>query len=193
MDTIVKQVSKLGKRVVSPDYLNNTEHIIENYVKSNKRKLFVYITRTDEIKNIKTRGDALTKTQISGFTIGGAYTKTEFQKEIYSTIGKILQNTDLKQTEFPISQVKVVAVNPNEQNKGIGSELTAVILGELIKVTPVVAMIWEKENNANKNLAEAYGKRQTRLKNYFPDDWGCRECGIENDCNCEVSVYVWRP
>jgi ribosomal protein S18 acetylase RimI-like enzyme len=193
MDTIVNQVSNLGKQVVSPDYLNKTEHIIEKYVESDKRKLFVYITETGEIRNIDTKKDALENTKISGFTIGGAYNETEFENEIYATLNEVIQNTDLKKSEFPISQVKIVAVNPENQENGIGSELTAAILGEIVKVTPVVAMIWEKENNANKNLAEAYGERQTLLQNYFPNEWSCRECGIENNCNCNVSVYVWRP
>jgi hypothetical protein len=193
MTTISQQVCELGQELVSPNYLSDTDYLIKNYVNSEERNLFVYMSQTGEVRDIQNEEMAQSEEGISGFSIGGAYEQKELQEEIFVSTQELIQRTGLEASDFPISEVKVVGVKESEQGKGVGSQLTATMLGELVNVTPIIAVIWNRKNNANEKIAKSYGEREEKFENYFPDDWRCRECGINSECDCSVSVYLWRP
>jgi hypothetical protein len=88
--------------------------------------------------------------------------------------------------------VKLLAVRPDQQGRGLGTRISTDVAARVIAEPPAATMAWLRDNPANRKIAASYSDFvMARFDDYFPDDWACPECGFGNDCDCVVEMYGW--
>lgn len=192
MRFVADQVLGIGRRETSPGYLSRAELL--RYADASDRHLHVY---DDEHRDgVVELADATemvsTDASIRGFALTGVYDRDAYTDVVSVTIEEILSRTPLTEADFPLSLFKVIAVDSAHTGKGIGSALTTTALAPLFAQPPVTAMIWEREDGANVTIAERYANnRLATFEGYFGPDWECPDCGFDNECECDVTMYGW--
>lgn len=192
--SVATQLVALSVETTSPEYIVEPSVFFE-YAESPSRNLFVYYEHGVDSGVVEvTDSDDLERTDwdVRGFAMGGRFTREEYQAVVSVPVEEILERTPLREDDFPLSVVKVVAVDPDCQGRGLGTQLGARIAAELFRHPPVVTMLWLRPNPANVKMVEHYSEfALATFENYFPDDWECPDCGFENDCTCGVAMYGW--
>lgn len=192
MGAVAAQVLRISRRETSPSYLSRSE--LREYVSNPDRHLYVHdMTRSDPVAEL-TDLDALLSmdAEVRGFAMTGVYGREAYADIVSVSIGEILTRTPLFVGDFPLAQFKVIAVDSEHGGEGIGSALTANALAPLFEDPPVTAMLWERDNPANKKLAERYANNKlATFEDYFPPAWECPDCGYETTCDCDLSMYGW--
>jgi GNAT superfamily N-acetyltransferase len=129
---------------------------------------------------------------VHGFAITGAFDPEGFDGQLSVPADRVLRETPLEEADFPLSFFKVIAVDPDERSRGIGTQLGARAVAPLFESPPVVVVAWIRENPANLRLVEQHGMtRIASFESYFPPDWECPECGFDADCTCDAEMYAW--
>lgn len=192
--TVATQLVALSVETTSPAYITEPDTFSE-YVERSDRYLFVYRERGVEAGVVEvTDPTDLERTDwaVRAFALAGQYDREAYADVVTVPVDHVLETTPLREADFPLSVVKVLAVDPVYQSRGIGSELSAIVAAELFKHPPVVTMLWLRDNPANVKIAEHYSEFViARFDDYFPDDWQCPDCGFENRCSCSVAMYGW--
>lgn len=192
MRSVIDQLLRISREETSPGYLSG-EELVE-YVEHPDRHLYVYDDADPEQVREITNPDELAATdaRVRGFVLTGIYDREAYADVVSVDVDEILERTPLRRADFPLSQFKVIAVDSDHTGEGIGSALTATGLAPLFENPPVTSMLWERDDSANIKLAERYANnRLTTFEDYFPPDWDCPDCGFENECHCDVTMYGW--
>lgn len=192
--TVATQLVELSIETTSPGYIVEPS-VFREYVDHPDRNLHVYYEHgpeggTREVTDV----DDLDRTDwnVIAFALSGRYDRSAYADVVNVPIETILSATPLRDDDFPLSVVKVIAVDPVYQGRGVGTEISAIVAAKLFKHPPVVTMIWLRDNVANVRIAERYSDfRLATFREYFPSTWSCPECGFENDCSCDVAMYGW--
>lgn len=194
-DTVHSQLAELSSSTVSPAYITDRGEF-EEYVRRDDRTLLVFVN-TDgveqELREV-TDPDDLDRTdwEVLAFSLLGRYDREGFDAIISVPVERVLAETPLRDDDFPISFLKVIAVRPDHQGRGIGSRVSTEVATRVIAQPPAATMVWLRDNPANRKLAAAYSEFvMARFDDYFADDWSCPECGFDADCHCTVEMYGW--
>ncbi|WP_255197404.1 GNAT family N-acetyltransferase [Halorarius litoreus] len=192
--TVAAQLVALSGETTSPAYITDAG-VFTEYVAADDRYLFVYREHGIEAGVVEvTALEDLDRSDwaVRAFALAGQYDRDAYAEVVNVPVDLLVTATPLRETDFPLSVVKVLAVDPDYQSRGIGSELSAIVAAELFKHPPVVTMLWLRDNPANVKIAESYSEFiLARFDDYFPDDWQCPDCGLENPCTCSVAMYGW--
>ena len=193
-DTVATQLVALSGETTSPAYIDGDD-VFTEYVCADDRYLFVYREHGIEAGVVEvTDPAALDRTDwaVRAFALAGQYDREAYAEVVNVPVDLLVTATPLRETDFPLSVVKVLAVAPDYQSRGIGSELSAIVAAELFKHPPVVTMLWLRDNPANVKIAESYSEFiLARFDDYFPADWECPDCGFDERCTCSVAMYGW--
>ncbi len=192
MRSVADQVLEISRRETSPGYLSRAELV--RYADAPDRHLYVYdaehrdgVVELADVAELES-----TDAAVRGFALTGVYDRDAYADVVSVSIEEVLSRTPLTGADFPLSQFKVIAVDSAHTGKGIGSALTATALAPLFAQPPVTAMIWEREDGANVAIAERYANnRLATFESYFGPDWECPDCGFDNECECDVTMYGW--
>ncbi|MFB6130960.1 MAG: GNAT family N-acetyltransferase [Salinigranum sp.] len=191
-ERIATQLISLSARTISPGYLD--EDALAEYAERKDRHVYAYLAGIPE-SGVEELGPAdldRDDCEVRGLALGGRYTSEEYGEVVSVSVDRILGTTCLREDDFPVSQFKGLAVDPDFQGHGIGTALSATAMAELLKNPPVVSMIWQRDNPSNRKIAEYYSdNRMATFEDYFPPEWQCPECGFDNDCDCGVVMYGW--
>ncbi|MFC6939438.1 GNAT family N-acetyltransferase [Salinirubellus sp. GCM10025818] len=195
MTRVDTQLVELSAETTSPVYITGPDYFVP-YVRDPAKHLFVHREAADGVPGVVelTEVGELGRTDwtVDGFTLTGEFEYEEFEGEVSVPVERVLAETPLTREDFPLSFFKVVAVDPDQRSRGIGTQLTAKAIAPLFESPPVVAFIWLRDNPANQRLAEYYASGQVAtFEDYFDEDWDCPDCGYENNCTCDVMVYGW--
>jgi ribosomal protein S18 acetylase RimI-like enzyme len=129
---------------------------------------------------------------VNGFAITGEFERTGLDDQLSVPVDRLVAETPLAREDFPLSFFKVVAVDPEERSRGIGTQLTSTAIAPLFESPPMMAVVWLRDNPANQRLAQSYARSEVAtFEDYFDDGWECPECGFDAECACDVAVYVW--
>lgn len=192
MRSVLDQLLRVSREETSPGYLTRDDFV--EYAAHPDRHLYVYDdTEPDQVREL-TEVDALSAVDatVIGFVLTGIYEREAYADIVSVAVEEILDRTPLTEDDFPLSQFKVIAVDGDHRGEGVGSALTATGLAPLFENPPVTSMLWEREDGANIKLAERYANnRLTTFEDYFPPEWDCPDCGFENECHCDVTMYGW--
>jgi ribosomal protein S18 acetylase RimI-like enzyme len=188
------QLLELSAETTSPGYITD-KAVFTEYATHEHRSLFVYYEHGAEggVAEI-TDAETLARSDwtIRGFALTGQFTIEEYRDQLHVPLERLFEETTLTPEDFPLSVVKVLAVAPDQQARGIGTQLGAAAAAETFKAPPVVTMIWLRENPANVKMARHYSEFVlATFEDYFPDGWVCPDCGPTNDCTCSVALYGW--
>lgn len=194
-EPIHAQLAALSRETVSPAYITDREEF-EEFVRRDDRTLLIYC-HTDSIEqeliDVTDPADLdRTDWEVIAFSLFGRYDIDAFDEAVAVPVERVLAETPLCEADFPVSFVKVLAVRPEDQGRGIGSRVSTEVATRIIAEPPAVTMAWLRENPANQKIAAAYSEFvMARFEDYFPDDWACPECGYDADCDCVVEMYGW--
>lgn len=189
------QLAELSSSTVSPAYITDRGEF-EEYVRRDDRTLLVYVD-TDgverELVEVTDPADLdRTDWEVLAFSLLGRYDRAAFDDIVAVPVERVLAATPLCDDDFPISFVKVIAVRPDRQGRGIGSRVSTEVATRVIADPPAATMVWLRDNPANRKLAAAYSEFvMARFEDYFPPEWECPECGYDADCDCAVEMYGW--
>lgn len=192
--TVVTQLVTLSLETTSPTYITDPD-VFREYVESPDRHLYVYCEQGPE-EGVRVLDDPAdldrTDLAVRGFALAGRYDREAYAATVQVPVDRILAETPLTADDFPLSVVKVMAVDPAFQGRGIGTQLGSRVAVDMLRHPPVVAMLWLRDNPANVKMAEHYSDFVlATFADYFPADWRCPDCGFENDCTCSVAMYGW--
>lgn len=189
-ETIGAQIRGISETTLSPAYAQGVGELVEEYVAPADKHLYVYVP-DEGIREI-TRQEQLHRDHtVAGFAVTGRFTRAEFDDAMSVTAEGLLAEASLD-VDFPLSVFKLVAVHPDYQGQGIGTSLVTHGTAYLADQPPVVAMIWERESDANIAIAEDYGaERLAEFENTSPSKWKCPECGFGTRCTCKSAFYAW--
>ncbi|MFC7176147.1 hypothetical protein [Halosegnis marinus] len=194
-DSVHSQLAELSSSTVSPAYITDRAEF-EEYVRRDDRTLLVYVDVDgveQELVEVTDPADLdRTDREVLAFSLLGRYDRDDFDAIISVPVRRVLAETPLRDDDFPVSFVKVIAVRPDQQGRGIGSRVSTEVASRVIAEPPAATMVWLRDNPANRKLAAAYSEFvMARFEDYFPPDWACPECGHDADCDCTVEMYGW--
>lgn len=195
MSRVDNQLVELSAETTSPVYITEPDYFVP-YVRDPTKHVFVHRDTADGVPGVAelTEVGELGRTDwtVNGFAITGEFDRREFASEVSVSVDRLLDETPLTDDDLPISFFKVVAVDPEMRSRGIGTQLTAKAISPLFESPPMMAVVWLRDNPANRRLAEYYARSEVAVfEDYFADDWECPECGFDAECTCNVAVYAW--
>jgi ribosomal protein S18 acetylase RimI-like enzyme len=195
MSRVDSRLVELSAETTSPVYIAEPDYFVP-YVRDPTKHVFVHRETADGVPGVAelTEVGELGRTDwtVNGFAITGEFEREEFAGEVSVSVDRLLGETPLTADDLPISFFKVVAVDPDQRSRGIGTQLTAKAIAPLFESPPMMAVVWLRDNPANRRLAEYYASSEVAVfEEYFDDDWACPDCGFDSDCTCDVAVYVW--
>ena len=191
-DRLGDQILSLSARTTSPNYLDAAQ--LEAYAGRDDRHLYGYLDDIAESGVTELGSTDLDRTDcaIRGFALTGVYALEAFRASTNADVDRIFAETPIVADDFPLAKLKVAAVDPDYQSRGIGTALTATAMANLFSNPPVVAMIWQRDNPANVKIARQYADNHLlTFENYFGEDWLCPDCGFDAECTCRVVLYGW--
>lgn len=190
-DHVGAQILTVNDTILSPVYLADVEQLREEYVRPDDRHLYVY-AEDDGVREVTSTTQLNRSVRIEGFAVTGVYDVDAFDDAVEVPVETVLAETDVERADFPLGVFKAVAVRPESQGAGVGTALVTHGMAYLAETPPVVAVIWQRENEGNVRLAEEYdADRLGRFEDYFGTDWQCPECGYDADCDCAAVLYGW--
>ena len=202
VDSIAERMSRVDSRLVelsaettSPVYITDPGYFVP-YVRSPDKHVFVHRETADGVPGVTelTEVGELGRTDwtVNGFAITGEFGRSGLSGQLSVSVDRLLAETPLTCEDFPLSFFKVVAVDPEERSRGIGTQLTSTAIAPLFESPPMMAVVWLRDNPANRRLAQAYARSEVAtFEDYFEEGWECPECGFDAECSCDVAVYVW--
>lgn len=195
MSRVDSRLVELSAETTSPAYITDPDHFVP-YVRDPTKHVFVHRETADGVPGVTelTEVGELGHTDwtVNGFAVTGEFDREEFVGEVSVSVDRLLAETPLTEDDLPISFFKVVAVDPAQRSRGIGTQLTATAIAPLFESPPMMAMVWLRDNPANRRLAEYYARSEVAVfEDYFEDDWECPDCGFDVECRCDVAVYAW--
>lgn len=195
MSRVDTRLVELSAETTSPEYITDPDYFVP-YVRDPSRHVFVHRETADGVPGVVelTEVGELGRTDwtVDGFAITGAFDRRGFADQVSVPVDRVLAETPLEDSDFPLSFFKVIAVDPDERSRGIGTQLGATSAAPLFESPPVVVVAWVRENPANRRLVAQHGMtRIAYFESYFPSEWECPECGFGNDCTCDAEMYAW--
>ena len=190
-----ERLVELSAATTSPVYITDPGYF-EPYARAPTKHLFVHREPPDGAEDaveVETVADlARTDWVVHGFAITGSFTRAEFDEHVAVGVERVLAETPVREDDFPLSFFKVIAVDPDERSRGIGTRLGSTAVAPLFADPPVAVMAWLRDDPSNRRLVDQYARSKVAtFPDYFPDSWACPDCGLENDCTCTVEMYVW--
>ena len=195
MTRVDARLVELSAETTSPVYITDPDYFVP-YVRDPAKHLFVHREAADGVPGVVelTEVGELGRTDwtTNGFAVTGEFEREAFAGQISVPVDRLLEETPLTAEDFPLSLFKVIAVDPDRRSRGIGTQLTARAVAPLFASPPMMAMVWLRDNPANRRLARHYARSEVAtFGDYFDDDWDCPDCGFDAECTCDVAVYVW--
>lgn len=195
MPRIDARLVELSAETTSPVYITDPDYFVP-YVRDPARHVFVHRETADGVPGVVelTEAGELGRTDwtVDGFAVTGAFDRTAFADQVSVPVDRVLTETPLDESDFPLSFFKVIAVDPDERSKGIGTQLAAAAVAPLFESPPVVVVAWVRDNPANRRLVDQYSMHcVATFEDYFPPSWQCPECGFDAECTCDAELYAW--
>jgi len=195
MSRVDTRLVELSAETTSPEYITDPDYFVP-YVRDPSKHVFVHRETAEGVPGVVelTEAGELGRTDwtVHGFAITGEFERPAFADQISVPIERVLSETPVSAADFPLSFFKVIAVDPDERSRGIGTQLGATAAAPLFESPPVVVVAWVRENPANRRLVAQHGmNRIDTFESYFPPEWKCPECGFDNDCTCDAELYAW--
>jgi GNAT superfamily N-acetyltransferase len=195
MSRVDNRLVELSAETTSPEYITDPDYFVP-YVRDPSKHVFVHRETADGVSGVVelTEVGELGRTDwtVDGFAITGEFGPEAFDGQLSVPVDRLLRETPIEDADFPLSFFKVIAVDPAERSRGIGTQLGATSVAPLFESPPVVVVAWIRENPANRRLVAQHGmNRIAFFEDYFPEDWECPECGFDAECTCDAEMYAW--
>ena len=195
MPRVDNRLVELSVETTSPVYITEPDYFVP-YVRDPAKHVFVHRETDDGVPGVVelTEVGELGRTDwtVNGFAITGEFERTGLDDQLSVPVDRLVAETPLAREDFPLSFFKVVAVDPEERSRGIGTQLTSTAIAPLFESPPMMAVVWLRDNPANQRLAQSYARSEVAtFEDYFDDGWECPACGFDAECTCDVAVYVW--
>jgi len=190
--TIGSQVVGIFDTEMSPEYVEGFGELAEGYVEPEQKHLYVYLA-DEGVTEVETHEHLHRDKEVLGVALTGQYSVAEFDAVSPVSIEEVFARTRLEESYFPLSVFKSLAVHPDHQGQGIGTNLTTHGMAYLAQHPPVVSMLWVRENEANRKIVEGYDATEmAEFADCRPTStWKCPECGFDTECNCSVVLVGW--
>jgi GNAT superfamily N-acetyltransferase len=192
-DPVHEQLTTLSEETISPAYLTDRA-TYEAYAARNDRTLLACYADGVDQPIVEVAPEDLDRTDwdVLGVALLGRYDRAGLGEAVAVPVERVLASTPLCEADFPVSFVKLLAVRPDQQGRGLGTRISTDAAARVIAEPPAATMAWLRDNPANRKIAASYSDFvMARFDDYFPDDWACPECGFGNDCDCAVEMYGW--
>ena len=192
-DPVHDQLTTLSEETISPAYLTDRATFEEYAARDDRTLLVCYADGVDQpIVEVAPEDLDRTDWDVLGVALLGRYDRGGLDEVVSVPVEQVLAATPLRDADFPVSFVKLLAVRPDEQGRGLGTRISTDVAARVIAEPPAATMAWLRDNPANQKIAAGYSDFvMARFDDYFPHDWECPECGFENDCDCVVEMYGW--
>lgn len=185
------QILGVCDAVISPEYFDGVEDVLESYVRPENRHLYVFV-EDDGVTEIETAAELTRETSILGFTVTGVFDRDEFSDVMIVSADRVIETTKLRADHFPVGVFKVTAVHPDHQQEGVGTALASHGLAYLAETPPVLTMLWQRDDDSNERLAGKFGaEKLAAYESATPLDRQCPQCGFDVECSCMSVLYGW--
>jgi len=192
-DHIGAQILGIAERVMSPTYVDSFDHLVESYVESGDKHLYVYV-ENDGVIEVETVTELSRSQRILGFALTGVYDREEFAEASMIPLDRLFDETRIEPHHFPLGVFKVTAVHPDHQQQGIGEALGSHGMAYLAQHPPVVTMLWDRsDNRGNVKLVEEYPGTEhlATFESATPLKYRCPVCSFGTECECGTILYGW--
>jgi ribosomal protein S18 acetylase RimI-like enzyme len=185
------QILGISEAAISPEYFESVEDLLESYVRPDDRHVYVFV-ESDGVTEIETAAHLTREQTILGFTVTGVFDQEEFSDVMVVSAEQAIEASRLDPDHFPVGVFKATAVHPDHQQEGIGTALASHGLAYLAETSPVLTILWLREDDSTERLADKFGAEQlATFENMNVLGQQCPQCGFESDCSCAFSLYSW--